>query len=152
MGNILIPDASVIKAINDGGALVFDHNLKPISSKEIAKPGKKRTHKISMPVGGGWIYFKHNPKGDQWYVGRVYKRSIPQGINAFALDESTAFKMIYGERVHSMVDKHTWEKISDTEVGEVVVEYEEELYSNLPNPNSEGVYETICKEAEGNFK
>ena len=153
MSNILIPDASVIKAINDGGALVFDHNLKPISSKEIAKPEKKRTHKFSMPVGAGWVYYKFKAPGtDRWYVGYVNNRSIPQGIGATAIEYKTAFKMLYGEDAYNGIEKQAWNKIKGTELGEVVIETEEELYNNLPDPNSDGVYETIAKEAEGNFK
>jgi hypothetical protein len=152
MSNIIIPDESVIKAINDGGSLILDHNLNPISSKEIAKPEKKRTHKFSMPVGKGWVYYKfRTPGSDKYYVGWVNNRSIPQGIGATAIEYKTAFKMLYGEDAFNGIEKQAWGKISDTEQGEVIIETEEQLYNNLPNPNAEGVFENIQQQAEGNF-
>lgn len=153
MSNIIIPDASVVKALNDGGKLVLDHNLKAISSKEIDKPEKKRTYKFSMPVGKGWVYYKFKvPGSDKWYIGKVNNRSIPQGIGATAISYKTAFRMLYGDNAYNGIEKQAWDKIKDTELGEVVVETEEELYANLPNPNDEGVYETISNQAQGNFK
>lgn len=153
MSNIILPDSSVVKAFNEGGSLILDHNLKPISSKELAKPEKKRTHKFSMPVGAGWVYYKFKEPGtDKWFVGYVNNRSIPQGIGATAIEYKTAFKMLYGDDAYNGLEKQAWNKIKDTELGEVIIETEEELYTDLPDPNSEGVYERVAKEAQGNYK
>lgn len=159
MSNIQIAEKSVLSSIeesvrhNGQDTLILDHNFKPISSKDIEPLQKKKTiHRFSLPIGGGWIYYKFKlPNTDKWFVGKVYKQSIPNG--AIAIGYKKAISMLYGEIVADTPQNQAkWGKIRDDAEGEVIVYTEEEFYTDLPNPNNEAENKLLHEVSEGNTK
>lgn len=157
MSTIIIPEQSVVKAVQESHKfnettvpIIDGYTGKPLSSRDIESMQTKRTvHKHSLPIGGGWVYYKFKlPDTDKWFVGKVFKRNIPNGTTAISY--KTALSMLYGEVIaDTPQNQHKWNNISDKAEGEVIVYTEEKLYSDLPNPNNEIENKTLHDVAEG---
>lgn len=154
MSNLILPDQHAINAINesrqhDGTGLILDQNLRPISSKDMPVKDDVKRFKHVYPIGADYRYYKMKSKAnpDKWMVGYVKGRRIPSG--GVAIETKTAFEMMYGVKfANSKGNKHTWGNLSLTIPGHVIVETEQELYKDLPNPNDEVVMEKISEEAK----
>lgn len=134
--------------------LIVDWNGKPLSSKEINGDPEtpERRVRYSLPIGGGYRYYKVKIKDKQWGIGCVKDRPIPKG--ATFISPKTAFEMIYGvEEANRGQNKKEWKKVTNYKEGSVIVDevYRNEETSfdtnNLPNANSEE-FESITKEFE----
>lgn len=157
MSSIIIPEQSQIKAIEESknysgetSPIIDGITGKPLSSKDIHSLQEKRvTYKHSLPIGGGWIYYKFKlPETDNWFVGKVFKRNIPTG--AIAIGYKKAIEMMYGKVIaENKANQDKWNKIRDDAEGEIVVYTEEILYTDLPNPNNELENQTLHDVAKG---